>query len=265
MRPLTNEPSSLELQNLIDNEIISVFDYQLRGFDTNEMTGSYVASLLNAIYANNTYPLFDDTSTGFLGVIAKSKLIDISKTDADVIRHAGVATNILQTLPTLEAASYDEIIDFRNQNEVPLMRFRNAVFGFSEKISSLPWDHEFQYECLKLYHTEVVPKVEEINEVFSETSTLKNFGKKVLADEEIRRKAGWAIGGLAVAITTSNSLSSAFRNMLMAMSLATFSKEAGQAFLKVLNMGIQAHDETVKAKKHGKENVMYYYYLASKL
>ena len=265
MQKLTDEPNSKELQKLIDSKTINIFDYQLHGISTNEMTGSYVASLLNTVFARNTFPLFDDKSTGFLAHIAKAQLIDISKTDADVIRHAGVASTILRTLPTLEAAPFDEIIDFKKQNTVYLSRFRTAIYGFSEKISSLPWDHEFQYECLRLYETEVLPQVNEINEIFTENSTLKNFGKKVFADEEIRKKASWAMGGLAVAITTPSSLSAVFRSMLVAMSLATFSKEASQAFLKLINMGVEAHNEADKARKQGKENVMYYYYLARKL
>ena len=265
MQKLTDEPTSKELQKLIDSKTINIFDYQLQGISTNEMTGSYVASLLNTVFARNNFPLFDDKSTGLIAHIAKAQLIDISKTDADVIRHAGVASTILRTLPTLEAAPYDEIIDFKKQNTVYLSRFRTAIYGFSEKISSLPWDHEFQYECLKLYEAEVLPQVNEINEIFTENSTLKNFGKKVFADEEIRKKASWAMGGLAVAITTPSSLSAVFRSMLVAMSLATFSKEASQAFLKLINMGVEAHNEADKARKQGKENVMYYYYLARKL
>ncbi len=262
---LIDEPTSHEVQRLIDDKVISIYDYQMRGISNNEMAGSYVAGLLNAIYADNTFPLFDETSTDFLGKIAKTQLIEFSKVDAEVLRHAGIASSVLKTLPTLEAASYDEIIDFKEQNTGPLTHFRTAIYDFSERISSLPWDQEFQYECLKLYEMEVAPKVEEINEVFTETSTLKNFGKRVLADEEIRKKAGFAASGLAVAITTPNSLSDVFRSLLLAMSLATFSKEAAQAFLKIIHMGVQAHDETVRARKVGKENTMYYYYLATKM
>lgn len=184
----------------------------------------------------------------------------------EVLRHAGVAANILMTLPTLENATYDELIDLKQQNAAPLARFRKAIYEYSEKISSLPWDSDFQYECIKLYETEVIPKVTEINELFTETSTLKNLGKKVLADEEIRKKAGYVIGGgLATAITTSSDLIGIIRNLLMIGSIASFSTAAATGFLKVINYGIQANDEAQKAKKQGRENVMYYYYLASKL
>lgn len=260
-----NEPTSQELQMLVNNKIVSIFDYQLQGINTEEMSGSYVGNMLNAIHNPNTFPLFDSTSTDFIGSIAKIQLIDISKLDAEILRHAGVATNILMTLPTLSGATYDELIDLKKQNAVPLARFRTAIYGFSEKISSLPWDENFQYECIKIYDTEVVPKVAEINELFTETSVLKNLGKKVFADEEIRKNAGFVAGGLATAITTATSFSGWIRNLLLTMSIATLSREAATGLWKVIDMGIQTHDKVKTEKKHAKENVMYYYYLASKL
>ena len=265
VRDLVDHPLSKELESLVKNNIVCIYDYGFQGMNLNEMTGGYVGSLLNAIYAENTFPLFDEKSTDFIGSIADTKLLDIGKVKAEVIRHAGVATNILMTLPTLNTASYDELLDLKKQNALPLARFRKAIYGFSEKITSLPWDDDFQYECIKLYDTEVVPQVAEINELFTETSTLKNFGKKVLADEEIRKKSGFVAGGLATAITTSNSLTGLLHNLLLAMSLAVFSAEAAAGFLKVINLGVQAYSETKEAKAKGTENVMYYYYLASKL
>lgn len=265
LQQLVDYPTAQELQMLVDKKIVSVFDYNLHEMNTEEMAGSYVGSMLNAIYATNTFPLFDNTSTEFISGISKLHLIDISNLNAEVLRHAGVASNILMTLPSLDNASYDELLDFKQQNSAPLARFRKAVYAFSEKISSLPWDDSFQYECIKIYETEVVPQVAEINEIFTDTSTLKNFGKRVLADEEIRKRTGFAVGGLATAITTSANLLGWLRNLFLTISVVAFSREAAIGLLKVINMGIQAHDEVKTEKKQAKENVMYYYYLASKL
>ena len=264
MSKLFNQPSSAELQMLVEKNWVKIFDYQMQDFNASEMAGGYLGSIMNAIYATNTYPLFDEASIGILRPIAQTKLIEFSKLDSEVLRHAGVATRILMTLPTLEGASYDELADFRLQNAGPLSRFRKAVYGYSEKISCLPWDNGFQSECLKMYDTEVAPQVAELNELFTQTSTLKNFGRKVLADEEIRRDAGWAVGGIATAITTSSSLSGFFRQLLVGVSLAIFSKEAAQGFLKTVNLWVQAHDHAKDVRKQGTGNMMYYYYLASK-
>ena len=259
LQQLVTQPSSVELKKLVEKNIVSIFDYQLQCINTDEMAGSYFGSMMNAIYAANTYPLFDQQSTSIIHSIAKTQLIEISKTDSEVLRHAGVATKILMTLPTLESAKYDELLDFKKQHE--------AIHGYSEKISSLPWDADFQYECLKLYDTEVAPQVEEINELFTETSTLKNLGKRVLADEEIRKNAGLvagAAGGLATAITTGSTMSGLIHQLLLTMSLSVLSQQAAKGFMKVANLWVQAHDEADKAKKQGTGNVMYYYYLATK-
>ena len=264
LQQLVTKPSSVELQMLVKKNIVSIFDYQLQSINTDEMAGSYFGSMMNAIYAANNYPLFDEQSTSFIHSIAKTQLIEISKTDSEVLRHAGVATKILMTLPTLESATYDELLDFKAQHTAPLVRFRKAIHGYTEKIMSLPWDTDFQYECLKLYDTEVAPQVEEINELFTETSTLKNLGKKVLADEELRKKAGFVAGGLATAITTGNAMSGLLHQFILTMSLAVLSEQAAKGFIKVANLWVQAHEEANKAKKQGTGNVMYYYYLASK-
>ena len=265
MAQLCDQPSSQELKWLIDNNLVNVFDYGLNSFDMDAMAGSYIATMMNAIYAENAFPLFDNTSLDFIGSFANTKIIEINKVKAEVLRHAGVATRILMTLPTLEGASYDELIDLRKQNSGSLIRFRKAIYDYSAQISSMPWDNDFQYECIKLYDTQVAPQVEEINEILTETSTLKNLGKKVLADEEIRRKAGYMAGGMATAIATSSNLNDLLMKLLLAMSCALFSAEAATGFLKIINLRTQAKDEAKKEKDKAEKNVMYYYYLASKL
>lgn len=67
-------------------------------------------------------------------------------------------------------------------------------------MESLPWDDNFQYECLKIYDAEVLPKVEELNELASDTSVVRNMGRKVIADAEFRKKAGYIVGGIAATI-----------------------------------------------------------------
>ena len=184
------------------------------------------------------------------------------------MRHAGIATNILMTLPTLEAASFDELIDLKREHNIELQMFRKAVYEFSEKIASLPCDNNFQYDCLKLYQTEVFPKVQEINEVLTDTSILKNMGRKVLADEEVRKKMRFAVGGLISAITTSSTMLNALgalKNMILSAALIGISPAMATAFLKTVNLGVEAKMECQEKRREANKNVMYYYYLASKI
>jgi hypothetical protein len=265
---LLSQPSSQEIGELVNRKLISVYDYGFSEFNINELSGGYFANMMNALYDGTSYPLFDKMSSELIGTVAKTKVLDIGHLDKEVLRHAGVASGILMTLPTLESASVDELIALKQEHQTPLINFRKAIYEFSGKIQSLPWSDDFQYDCLKLYNAEVVPRVQEINEIMTETSVLKNLGRKVLADEEIRKSAGWMIAGLTTAITTSNSMSGAFsilRNLIIVAGLAGISQQAVTGFLKTANMVSQAKKEAKEDKKEAEKNVMYYYYLASKI
>ena len=102
----------------------------------------------------------------------------------------------------------------------------------------------------------------------TQTSVLKNLGSRVLADEEIRKKAGYTIAGLTTVITTSTDvfcLIEGIKNLLLVGGLAAISKEFTTGFLKIANMYNQSRIEVNEKKDVAKKNVMYYYYLASKL
>ena len=256
------------LKPLVDNNIISIFDYGYDDFDKDKLTGGYFGNLIRVMQDGAAYPLFDKMSTDVIRSVSTSGVLDIGNINPEVLRHAGVATNILMTLPTLESAGFDELIDLKKEHNSELQMFRKAVYEFSEKIASLPWDDNFQYDCLKLYQTDVFPKVQEINEILTDTSILKNMGRKVLADEEFRKKMGFAVGGLISAITTSSTMLSALgtmKNMILSAALIGISPAIATAFLKMVNLGVEAKLECQEKRIETKKNLMYYYYLASKI
>ena len=256
-----------EIQGLRDRNIISIYDYSYNGFSIDELTGGYFANLLGTIKHGGSYPLFDSISSDVLSSVVNTKILDFSKTDKEVIRHAGVANNILSTLPTLEKASVDEILDFKKSMKEPLDNFRLAMYKFSEQITSMPWDDDFKYECIKLYDTEVIPKVNEINALSSETSVLKNFGSKVLADEDERRRMGYVGAGLITTITTGSNIADALgvlENFIRMGAKVGLTAAGVTAFLKTADILKQAHIDTKDKKREMKGNVMYYYYKAAK-
>lgn len=264
---MTNGESAKEIKRLVGQNIINIYDYNFVRFDVNELSGGYFANLLGIMKHGTSYPLFDEISSDVVGSVIDKKKLDLSNLDQEILRHAGVATNILMTLPTLDSASVDEILDFKKDLKNPLDNFRKAVYGFSERIKSLPWDDDFKYECLKLYYTEVFPSVEEINELSSETSVLKNFGRKVLEDEEVRKKLGYIGVGLVTSITTGPNISFALgviENLLRMGATIGLSAAGVDAFLKTSDLMKQAYKESEEKKSEIKNNVMYYYYKASK-
>ena len=268
MDDILKQSKSDVLKPLVDNNIITVFDYGYDDFDKDNLTGGYFGNLIRVMQDGVAYPLFDKMSTDVIKYVSTSGILDIGNINPEVLRHTGIATNILMTLPTLEAASFDELIDLKREHNIELQMFRKAVYEFSEKIASLPWDNNFQYDCLKLYQTEVFPKVQEINEVLTDTSILKNMGRKVLADEEVRKKMGFAVGGLISAITTSSTMLNALgalKNMILSAALIGISPAMATAFLKTVNLGVEAKMECQEKRREANKNVMYYYYLASKI
>lgn len=264
---LINNPGISQIQSLVDRNIINIYDYSYNGFSLEELTGGYFANLLGTIKHGGSYPLFDSISANVVSSVTNKKFLDFSKMDKEIIRHAGIAHNILSTLPTLEKASIDEILDFKKDMVIPLNNFRTAIYGFTEKITSMPWDDDFCYECLKLYDTEVMPKVNELNELSSETSVLKNFGRRVLNDEEERKKLGYVGAGLITTITTNSNIFDAlnFLESIIRIGAKVGLTAAGvTAFLKTADVLRQAKAEAKEKKSEMEGNVMYYYYKASK-
>ncbi len=260
-------PLSKEIQGLMEKGVVSVFDYGFEDFNFDKLAGGYFGNLIRVMQNHTAFPLFDKTSSDVISSLSENKILDLGHVNQEVLVHAGIATNILMTLPTLEKASFDEILSFKKEMEGPLVNFRKAIFDFSEMVESHPWDEDFQYDCLKIYSTEVAPRVEELNELSSETSVLKNMGRKVLADEEIRKKASWAVGGLVTTITTTSNMMGAinvFRDWILGLSLLVVAPNAASAFLKTLSMRSEAKEEVKKYEKEIHGNSMYYYYKASK-
>lgn len=264
---LMEQSGAKNIRHLVDEKIISVHDYSYNDFGLEELTGGYFANLLGTIKHGTSFPLFDNISTNIVRAVINNEIIDFGKIDKEIIRHAGIANSILSTLPTLEKASVDEILDFKNEMRVPLDNFRKAIFDFSQKITSMPWDDDFQYECLKLYDTEVLPQINEINALSSETSVLKNFGSQILADEEERRKLGYVGAGLITTITTGSNITGALgilEKLIQTGSKIGLTAASVTAFLKTVDLLNRANKDVKEKKNLIKNNVMYYYCKASK-
>ncbi len=266
LSPYTQSQNANEIQTLVKKGIVSIFDYECKEFLIDELVGGYIANLLGIMQNNASFPLFDKASNDVISSCIDTKVLDLGKVNQEILVHAGLATNILMTLPTLENASFDEILDFKRDMHGPLINFRKAIFEFSEKVKSQPWDKDFMFDCLKLYSTYVAPNIEELNELSSETSVLKNMGRKVLIDEEIRKKAAWTAGGLAATITTSSNIVDALgglQSLFHNLSLIVIAPNAISTFLKVFALRSEAKQEVKSVDREMKGNAMYYYFKAS--
>lgn len=263
INPFLKADGPSEINRIREKGYIKVYDYKKDNFTLDDLAGSYIGNLLQVAYDETAFPLFDKITADVADSIIKRKKLSVTDIKPEVIRHAGVATNIIMTLPALEKAGIDELIDLKKDLSIPLINFRKAIYQFSEEIESMPWEKDFEYDCLKLYSTEVLPKIEEINELACETSVLRNMGKQVLQDEEIRKKLGFVAGGIATTITTTSNLEGVvgvLEKLLHQSAGIGVTAAVAMTFLQSANMYINAREKTNEAKKNIKNNMMYFYY-----
>ena len=112
-----------------------------------------------------------------------------------------------------------------------------------------------------------MPRINELNELSSEPGVLRNFGGRVLADGEARRKLGYFGAGLATAITTRTDIIETFgilEKYLQSGVKIGLSAAGIAAFLKTANLFKESVDAVNAQKSVIEGNVMYYYYMASK-
>lgn len=265
IKKIIDTPSSQAINDLIEKGIVSVFDYKDIEFNVDSLAGGYFGNLVGTVKNRDAFPLFDKASNEVISHVAHSKILNFAEINPEILRHAGVSTNILMTLPSLGEADFDEIVDFKKENERALIGFRKAIYDFSEKIKSLPWDDDFEFECTKLYATEVAPKIEEINELSTQTSVAKNMGRKFVRDAEVRKSLKYVSGGLAAQVTTKMDIMNAFtdiKDLLLSAAMIVIAPKSVEAFMKMLELHSRAKEEIDDINRDIRGNTMFYYYKA---
>jgi hypothetical protein len=117
-----------------------------------------------SVSSGNTYPLFDAQAGGLVSAGVREGEIRVSEAGLVRGRHSGLAADLLERLPLFEQATVDEILDIRRELAPPLIRFRKAITEFSATIKTAPWDEDFVSEAGTIFHRDVAPAVQEIEE-----------------------------------------------------------------------------------------------------
>lgn len=125
----------------------------------------YKRILGTAISSGRTYPLFDAQAAGLVSAGIREGMFTASEAGQMRGRHSGLAADLLDRLPTFGQASIDEILDIRRELAKPLIRFRKVVTGFSDTIKTAAWDEDFIAEADLIFHRDVDPVVQEIEEM----------------------------------------------------------------------------------------------------
>lgn len=102
---------------------------------------------------------------------------------------SAVGSGLIAKLPIFPEAPMDEVIGLTNDLESSLRRYRIAAADFRRKMTSGPFDQSFPEELEVLWHTEVCPSVEEIEDEMKAHSWVKGV---------IRRREALGTGTLGV-------------------------------------------------------------------
>lgn len=255
-----------ELQELINTKIVSISNYSLQVFDVDRMSEKYLEKICQIATSKNAFPVFDSITTDLINSIINLGIINTGNMNKEVANHAGIANGILSTLPSLAEAEFNELVEIKKELFNPLQNFRKSIFDFSKEIESAPWDNDFQYDCLKLYHTKVVPQINEINALIRDNGIIKNIARNALKDSSIRASASVVAGGLSTVITASQNIvdvSAIITGIIKSGATIGTTAAVVTGLLKSGDIALTAYNDYKSIKQKIEGNSMYFYYKAS--
>lgn len=250
---LIGQEQTSELETLLKSKRLHLQKFEHNLADVNGCTVEFCKMLRNSV--KDSYPLFDELSNDIMVSALKAHIIQLSDFERKKITHAGVSDNLIQRLPSFEMATAGEILDIRKELEPSLIRYRTKILTYSDSIQSVPWDDGFEYECTELYYKEIAPAVEEIVELTSENSFIKNLGYAALSNGEFLK----SVGGLVCSVAAGGVIG-AFNNAISTDEAVLISGGAWVA-TKVA----ESYHEYNKKKKEIQQKDMYFYYKAGNM
>lgn len=250
---ILGEEDTKELQILLKSKklVLQPFEHDLT--DLLGITKEYFGMLGKSI--KSSFPLFDETSSKLMSAAVNAKIIQLNDIDKRKITHAGLSEKMIRQLPSFERSSVNEILDINKELNGPLTRFRAKMLTYSDNIQSLPWDDHFAEECTLLYHKEIAPELQEIEELTHENSFVKNLGREIISDGAFLKSAGGLIVGIAAAGIIPSFTQSVSSDVTI---LAT---GGAWATTKIA----AAYNDYRKNKKEIEKKDLYFYYKAGKI
>jgi hypothetical protein len=207
-----------------------------------ELTLEFFDLIAEAVANGSTHPLFDDISGDLLRAGVDVGAVTPSESSVARGRHSGLATDVLGRLPLFEKASVQQILDIRRELEDPLVRFRTALIGFSEEISSVAWDPEFVSDADTVFRKQIEPAVLELDEEVRSNSGLTELAMRAFRPQDMGT-------GLLVTLSSLTNLPA-----VAAVALGTSTT--------VAITGHKAYKEWREDRKNMERNQMYFYYRA---
>jgi len=243
-----------DLTYLVTNGMVKLYDFKAT-FGGDEYIYEFFTELKRSVIDMKSFPLFDTLSNNLIKSAIDDHIIALNEVNEFNVKHAGLTSNLLVSLPSFEFATTNEILDIRKELEAPLIRFRSKMLFYNNEIQSMPWDKEFQYESIRLYQKEIAPSVLEIDELTRESGFIKNLGYNVLTDESGLKVAG----GLVISIAAAGAISTYSDNLSFDTTMLT----AGGAY--AISKIAKSFKEYQVNQNMAKKKDMYFYFKAGNL
>lgn len=154
----------------------------------------FLENLGTLLVDGRAFPLFDEfVSSLVVAGISDGRFHPVAGIDRRG-RQAGMASAFTGELPAFPRATVAEILDIRRHLEEPLVRFRGAVVGFGERITSAPYEPDFMAEVDDVVAASVRPALLEIEEAIGANTYLRQLLGRTVGDAKTLLGGALALG-----------------------------------------------------------------------
>lgn len=213
VQQLRDDAGADALRSAIDRGLLTVHPYMDHDaeFSPDAVMYAMVERIAEILRDSGQYPLFDDR-TGHL-VRAGIQEGIFAPTGSSRVRGKQIkaAAGFLERLPSLPAASIDEVIDVRQELANPLVNFRSIVTKLAAGIDADATSSGFPREIEDLWYAHAEPALQAIRETIEDNSYLRQ-----LRDRTIQDGHTIGVGGLSLALSQVGDLSALISGGLVA-------------------------------------------------
>jgi hypothetical protein len=148
--------------------------------ERNDLLLEYIVAVSDLISNAQTYPLFDEDTSELITTGIREGLIPVSASAISRGKEIGLTADLLSRLPLFPNATVKEILDIRQELEIPLLRFRSGIIQFSQQMQNAAWDEDFPFDAELVFRRDVTPAVLDIEEAVRSNRFLTELAFKFI-------------------------------------------------------------------------------------
>ncbi|CAN5482793.1 hypothetical protein BH20CHL6_BH20CHL6_03990 [soil metagenome] len=150
--------------------------------------------------SSNTYPMFDDSTTGLLRAMVKEGKVE--GVQLGPATQVGIAGHFISALEAFPDAPMDVVLDARTRLRKPLIGFRSAIITMAERVEATPIDATFPRLVDDLYSEHVAPALLQLEAVSRELRVREALRRELLSGTGVKELGGAAMGIAASSVAT---------------------------------------------------------------